>query len=205
MRTDTTGVSGAIGSDVITDPAITAPDAGRPISGAGIPANSCVGPVTDGGPRFDTVSSAASVKDATNPGNKAYIGTFDVVDCTSNAVEPLSGAVTSVTFAAETAATDPLFSSTIATPGGGDTGSILISPLIKPGTVSTVDYNHYSWLRTMEDLFQVSSGHSRSTIPGGAGSVSLGLDGEGHLGFAAQPNLRTFGSDVFNNVHTHGH
>jgi hypothetical protein len=204
-RTDSTGVSGGIGSDVITDPSITAPDAGRPISGTGIPANACVGPVTDGGPRFDTVSSAASVKSPTNPANKAYIGTFDVVDCTTNSVEPLTDAVTSVTLAAETSATDPLFSSTIATPGGGDTGSILISPLIKPGTVSTVDYNHYSWLRTMEDLFKVSSGTSRSTIPGGAGSVSLGLDGQGHLGFAAQPDLRAFGSDVFNNVHTHGH
>jgi hypothetical protein len=200
-RTDSTGVNGAIGSDVITDPSITAPDAGRLISGAGIPANACVGPVTDAGPRFDTVSSAASVKGATNPANKAYIGTFEVVDCTTNAVEPLAAAVTSVTFAAETNATDPLFSSTIATPGGGDTGSVLISPLIKPGTVSTVDYNHYSWLATMEDLFQVSSGHATSPIPGGVGSVSLGLDGEGHLGFAAQPNLRTFGSDVFNNVH----
>ena len=136
----------------------------------------------------------------TNPADKAYIGTFQVVDCTSNAIEPLTGAVTSVTFAAETNATDPLFSSTIATPGGGDTGSILISPLIKPGTVSTVDYNHYSWLRTMEDLFKVSNGHSNSPIVGGAGSVSQGLDGDGHLGFAAQPDLRTFGSDVFTNV-----
>ena len=78
---------------------------------------------------------------------------------------------------------------------------MLISPLIKPGTVSTVDYNHYSWLRTMEDLFKVSDGYARSTVPGGAGSVSLGLDGQGHLGFASQPNLRTFGSDVFNNLH----
>jgi hypothetical protein len=202
-RTDSTGVGGSIGSDVITDPAITAPDAGRSISGTGIPANACVGPVTDAGPRFDTASSAAATKPATNPGNKAYIGTFEVVDCTTNSVEPLAGPVTSVTFAAETNATDPLFSSTIATPGGGDTGSVLISPLIKPGTVSTVNYNHYSWLRTMEDLFKVSKGHQNSTIPGGAGSVSQGLDGDGHLGFAAQPDLRTFGADVFNNVPGH--
>jgi hypothetical protein len=199
-RTDSAGVGGSIGSDVITDPAVTAPDAGRGISGTGIPANACVGPVSDAGPRFDTASSAAATKPATNPSDKAYIGTFQVVDCTSNAVEPLTGAVTGVTYAAETNATDPLFSSTIATPGGGDTGSILISPLIKPGTVSKVDYNHYSWLRTMEDLFKVTKGHQNSTIPGGAGSVSQGLDGDGHLGFAAQPDLRTFGDDVFTNL-----
>jgi hypothetical protein len=199
-RTDSVGVSGGIGSDVITDPGITAPDAGRAISGAGIPANACVGPVTDAGPRFDTTSNTGSTKTLTNPANKAYIGTFDVVDCTSNAIEPLTGAVSSVTLAAETSEDDPLLSSTIETPGGGDTGSVLISPLIKPGTVSTINYNHYSWLRTMEDLFQVSKGNSKAAIKGGAGSVSLGLDGQGHLGFAAQPNLRTFGSDVFNNV-----
>ncbi|MBV9661534.1 MAG: hypothetical protein JO337_10285 [Acidimicrobiales bacterium] len=201
-RTDTTGVSGAAGSDVITDPSILAPDAGRSISGTGIPANACVGPVTDAGPRTDTVSSSAasSSRPVTNPANKAYIGTFQVVNCATNQVQPLSGAVTSVTFAAETSATDPLFSSTIATPGGGDTGSILISPLIRPGTVSTMDYNHYSWLRTMEDLFNVARGSDTSSIPGGVGSVTRGLDGLGHLGFAAQANLRSFGADIFNNV-----
>ncbi len=202
-RTDSVGVSGSAGSNVVTDPNVLAPDAGRPISGTGIPANACVGPVSDSGPRFDTVGSAAAAKAPTNPADKAYVGTFEVVDCTTNAVDVLTGAVTSVTFAAETAATDPLFSPTIETPGGGDTGSILISPLIKPGTVSKVDYNHYSWLATMEDLFQVDKGHSDRTVPGGAGSVSKGLDGQGHLGFAAQPDLRTFGSDVFNNVPGH--
>jgi phosphatidylinositol-3-phosphatase len=33
-------------------------------------------------------------------------------------------------------------------PGGGRTGGILISPFIKPGTVSNVEYNHYSSLAT---------------------------------------------------------
>jgi hypothetical protein len=146
------------------------------------------------------VSSSSPTKAPTNPANKAYVGSFEVVDCTTNAVDVLTGAVTGVTLAAETAATDPLFSSTIETPGGGDTGSILISPLIRPGTVSSVNYNHYSWLRTMEDLFQVEKGRQRSTIAGGAGSVSEGLDGQGHLGFAAQPHLRTFGDDVFTAV-----
>ena len=65
---------------------------------------------------------------------------------------------------------------------------MLISPFIKPGTVSTVYYNHYSWLRTMEDIFSVSAGHDHTKLP--AGTVSGGLDGKGHLGYAAQPGLR---------------
>ena len=98
-------MSGGTGSDLVTDPNITAPDAGRPISGAGIPSNACVGPVTDNGPRFDTAATGSSTP--TNPANKAYFGSFQVVDCTSNAPQPLTGAVTSVTLAAETTADRP--------------------------------------------------------------------------------------------------
>ena len=38
-------------------------------------------------------------------------------------------------------------------PGGGDIGAVLLSPCIAPGTVSTVPYNHYSMLRSVEDIF----------------------------------------------------
>jgi hypothetical protein len=38
-------------------------------------------------------------------------------------------------------------------PGGGRIGSVLISPFIHPGTVSSVPYNHYSSLASIEDLF----------------------------------------------------
>jgi hypothetical protein len=38
-------------------------------------------------------------------------------------------------------------------PGGGRIGTVLISPFIRPGTVSNVPYNHYSSLATIEDLF----------------------------------------------------
>jgi hypothetical protein len=37
-------------------------------------------------------------------------------------------------------------------PGGGRTGAVLLSPYIKPGTVSTTDYNHYSSLGSWESL-----------------------------------------------------
>jgi phosphatidylinositol-3-phosphatase len=59
-------------------------------------------------------------------------------------------------------------------PGGGRIGAVVLSPYIKAGTVSTVPYNHYSLLRTVEDIF-----------------------GLGHLGYAAEPDLQSFGPDVF--------
>jgi hypothetical protein len=59
-------------------------------------------------------------------------------------------------------------------PGGGRTGAVLLSPFIRPGTVSTRPYNHYSLLRSIEDIF-----------------------GLAHLGYAASPQLQGFGADVF--------
>jgi len=94
--------------------------------------------------------------------------------------------VTKINLGPETAATDPLCDATHPTNGGGDTGSVLISPYIRPDTVSTRFYNHYSWLQTMEDLFDI-------------GHASRGLDGRGHLGYPAQPGLAPFGPDVSNN------
>ena len=51
---------------------------------------------------------------------------------------------------------------------------MILSPFVKPGTVSDVAYNHYSTLRWIEDQF-----------------------GLPHLGYAAANGLVTFGEDVF--------
>ncbi len=59
-------------------------------------------------------------------------------------------------------------------PGGGDTGAVLLSPFIAPGTVTSVPYNHYGMLRSVEDIFGLS-----------------------HLGYAALSGAASFGSDVF--------
>jgi hypothetical protein len=45
----------------------------------------------------------------------------------------------------------------------------------------------------------MAGGNDWAPLTPGAGSVSGGLDGEGHLGYAAQPRLRPFGRDVFTN------
>lgn len=58
--------------------------------------------------------------------------------------------------------------------GGGQTGAVFLSPFIKPGTVSTTAYNHYSLLHTFEDIFGLS-----------------------YLGYAGLPGTSDFGSDIF--------
>jgi hypothetical protein len=71
-----------------------------------------------------------------------------------------------------------------AAPGGGRVGALLLNTrYIKAGSTNTVDYNHYSALRTYEDLLGLTSG---------------GSDGKGHLGFAGAAGLKPFGTDVFN-------
>jgi hypothetical protein len=51
---------------------------------------------------------------------------------------------------------------------------VLLSPFIRPGTVSATPYNHYALLRTVEAIF-----------------------GLPYLGYAASTDLKTFGADVF--------
>jgi hypothetical protein len=51
-------------------------------------------------------------------------------------------------------------------PGGGRIGTVLVSPFIRPGTVSAVPYNHYSTLATIEDLFGLSRLGQAATVPG---------------------------------------
>jgi hypothetical protein len=58
--------------------------------------------------------------------------------------------------------------------GGGRTGAVLLSPYIDPGTIDTSSYNHFTLLRSIEDLF-----------------------GLGHLGFAGLPGGNSLGADAF--------
>jgi hypothetical protein len=191
-------VAGNASSSFIEDKSILADDTGRQVTdtadaGSPIPASTFVGAVTDTGPDFPPTSSGQ----VTN-------GSFQLVDQNGAPVTP-TGPVASITLSAEGdpgalsagETADPLWDATHPTPGGGNTGSVLISPFIKPGTTSSTFYNHYSWLRTMEDIFQVSKGNDHKALP--AGTVSGGLDGLGHIGYAAQTRLAPFGKDVFNN------
>ncbi len=60
-------------------------------------------------------------------------------------------------------------------PGGGRTGTVLISQYVQPGTTNATPYNHYSLLKSTEDVFGLS-----------------------YLGYAGQAGLQAFGADVYN-------
>ncbi|KAB8287510.1 phosphoesterase [Bifidobacterium ramosum] len=185
------------GTDTIQG-SVSVTDIGRKVTGEGIPDGAYVGSVVNEGPNM-----VATSKDPVTSAS------FKIVDMQGNPLKT-TGDVTEVTLSATgipghlNDGETPLstFDAQDATPGGGDTGSVLISPLIKPGTVVSKYYNHYSWLRTMEDIFQVSKGNDNRKLT--AGTVSGGLDGQGHLGFAAQAGLAPFGSDVFTAAATNG-
>jgi len=60
-------------------------------------------------------------------------------------------------------------------PGGGKVGALVLSVNTKANTTSTVPYNHYALLGSMENVWGLK-----------------------HLGFAGAPGLVYFGKDVFN-------
>lgn len=61
--------------------------------------------------------------------------------------------------------------------GGDRPGALLLSKYIRPGTVSNVPYNHYSLLKSLEQIFGIP----------------------GYLGYAGQKSLIAFGRDIFTN------
>lgn len=61
--------------------------------------------------------------------------------------------------------------------GGDRPGALLLSKYIRPGTVSNVPYNHYSLLKSLEEIFGIHQ----------------------YLGYAGQKGLVAFGPDIFTN------
>jgi hypothetical protein len=72
-------------------------------------------------------------------------------------------------------------------PGGGRIGSLVIGRCVRPGATVTTPYNHYSLLRSLEDLYGIRTG---------------GSDAKGHLGYAGAAGLAAFGPDVFSSCPT---
>lgn len=69
---------------------------------------------------------------------------------------------------------DPVKSIAGAPRGGGTVGALLLSPFVKGGTVSQEEFNHFSLLRTIEDLFALE-----------------------HLGYAGASAVKSFEPSMF--------
>jgi hypothetical protein len=63
--------------------------------------------------------------------------------------------------------------------GGDRTGAVLLSPLLQGGKVSNTPFNHYSLLKTLEDIFGTDS----------------------YLGYAGQPGLLSLFGSVSSDIH----
>jgi hypothetical protein len=75
------------------------------------------------------------------------------------------------------------FTLTFQSYGGDRTGAVLLSPFLKPGTVSYTPFNHFSLLKSVEDIFET----------------------DGYLGYAGQPGLLGFFGAVRSDIQTRDH
>ena len=83
---------------------------------------------------------------------------------------------TGTTGATGTTTTGTTGASGVTAPGGGQVGLLLISKYVKPGSINvTGEYNHFSLLASIEDLFGLS-----------------------HLGYAGTQGLLAFDTSVYN-------
>ena len=56
-------------------------------------------------------------------------------------------------------------------PGGGRVGAVLVSPYIKPGTVTATALNHYSSLASWESLLGLPRLADAATVPSSFGAT----------------------------------
>jgi len=120
-------------------------------------------------------SDVASVANSTDPatGKTTITATFQGEACCAQQLGPnVTRPVTQVIPVSATLE----YKIVVEGVGGDRTGAVLISPYIRPGTVTSTPYNHYALLKTLEDIFQVGE----------------------YLGYANQPGLVPFGTDIFN-------
>ena len=74
--------------------------------------------------------------------------------------------------------------------GGGIVGALVLSPFVAPNTKTENPYNHYSLLRTVEDVLHLGGGDDQ---PAPAGHLGLAAD------YFAGYKMTPFGDDVFTN------
>jgi phosphatidylinositol-3-phosphatase len=125
-------------------------------------------------PAFQTDGLLIITFDESSPSPSPQDGSFTVFDGTACCNEP-SGPNTQLPGVPDAAAVFGIaITGGVGNSGGGQTGTILVSPFIKPGTVTMTAYNHYNMLHSIENFFGLS-----------------------FLGYAGSPGTASFGADVF--------
>jgi hypothetical protein len=131
-------------------------------------------------PAFQTDGLLIITFDESSPSPSPLDGSFTVFDGTACCNEP-SGPNTQLPGVPDAAAIFGMtITGSVGNSGGGQTGTILVSPFIKPGTVTMTAYNHYNMLHTIENVFGLS-----------------------FLGYAGSPGTASFGADVFGSTINH--
>jgi hypothetical protein len=112
--------------------------------------------------------------DESSPSPSPLDGSYTVYDGTACCNEP-SGMNTQLPGVPDIAAAFGIsITGSVGNSGGGQTGTLLVSPFIHPGRVSATPYNHYFTLHSIEDYF-----------------------GLAHIGYAGFPGTTDFGPDIF--------
>jgi hypothetical protein len=125
---------------------------------------------------FDESNYTESVSSNPTTGQTTVDITFAGQTCCDQQPGPNLAGVRPGTF---TLASSPTLVENIVINGyGGDRiGALLISPFVKPGTTSAIPYNHYSLLKSIEDIFRL----------------------DGHLGYAADDPRNNYILDTIGN------
>jgi len=162
-------------------PAPTTPT-GTPTTGTTTTTTTAGVTTTTAGATTTTTAPATDTTTTSSPSTSETDTTGTTpINCTSTTPTTTTGTTTTPTTTTTTATTTTT-TSTDCTPssgtplGGGQVGALLISQYVKPGTVDAADqYNHYSLLKTIEDLFKVK-----------------------HLGYSNDASLPEFDAAIFN-------
>jgi len=133
----------------------------------------------------DTTTTATTTETTTTSGGPTTttettptgpVSTPGTVTSTTISTPPPVPATSTTTTGTTPAATSPAGTSTGEPPGGGQVGALLISRYVKPGSDDvTGTFNHFSLLKTIEDLFSLK-----------------------HLGYSNDTALPEFDASVFN-------
>lgn len=146
-------------------------------AGATVDSSQCCTPST-----FPNLPSTAAPASRAAPASSTDPASTSVP---ATSVLPATTSVPAATSTTDPASTTAPASATVpattddsgSSPGGGKVGMLILSDAVKPGSTDVIDsFNHFAFLKSIEDLF--------------------GLD---HLGYADNPAMPAFGKAVYTN------